>query len=264
MPLDLTLTPLYRLDGVDQPSLPGLMATVPPRKAARGRDQDRLVVYLLLAGNAILSTGEYVQLASRAAVAFYETPGTLTAALRASCESINKLLYDRNMSSPGRGQYALGLLTLAVIRESQVTLLMSGPMQAFVLSANGAQHIIDTLSGKGVGLSPTAPHYFSQVNLEPNDRMIFCAKAPFAWESALKDTSPASLETTRRRLMTLIAEDVNAVLLAVTEGPGNLTVSRPAIDDKAATSPVAEPASTTSTGSAVQAPQEAEAALAAH
>jgi len=240
------------------------MATVPPRKAARGRDQDRLVIYLLLAGNAVLSTGEYVQLASRAAVAFYETPGALTAALRASCESINKLLYDRNMSSPGRGQYALGLLTLAVMRESQITLLMSGPMQAFVLTANGAQHIFDSLSGKGVGLSPTALHYFSQVNLEPNDRVIFCSKVPFAWDSALKDTSPASLETTRRRLMTLIAEDVNAVLLAVTEGPGNLTMSRPAIEDKAVTSPAAEPASTTLAGTEPQAPQEAEAAFQAH
>ena len=243
MPLDLTLTPLYRLNGVDQPSLPGLMATVPPRKAARGRDQDRLVVYLLLAGNAVLSTGEYVQLASRAAVAFYETPGTLTAALRTSCESINKLLYDRNMSSPGRGQYALGLLTLAVIRESQVTLLMSGPMQAFVLHTNGAQHIFDTLSGKGIGLSQTASHYFSQVSLQPNDRLVLCTKVPFAWESALKDTSPASLEATRRRLMTLIVEDVNAVLLVATEGPGNLTVLRPATEDKVDPSPAVEPAS---------------------
>ena len=66
MPLDLTLIPLYRLNGEDQASLPGLMASVPPRKSARGRDQDRLIVYLLLAGNAVLSTGEFVQLSSRA------------------------------------------------------------------------------------------------------------------------------------------------------------------------------------------------------
>lgn len=239
MPLDLTLTPLYRLNGVDQPSLPGLMATVPPRKTARGRDQDRLVVYLLLAGNAVLSTGEYVQLASRATVAFYETPGTLTAALRASCESINKLLYDRNMSSPGHGQYAQGLLTLAVMREAQITLLMSGPMHAFVLGANGAQHIFDSLSGKGIGLSPTAPHYFSQASLQPNDRLIFCSKVPFVWESALKDASPASFDSTRRRLMTLATEDVNAVLLCAAEGSGNLTVLRPVVEEKAAPAPAA-------------------------
>src|SRR5512135_292320 len=78
MSFDLTLTPLYRLNGREQASLPGLMANVPPRRAARGRDQDRVVVYLLGTGNAALSTGESVQLASRAAVAFYQTPGTTT------------------------------------------------------------------------------------------------------------------------------------------------------------------------------------------
>ena len=268
MPFDLLLTPLYRLNGIDQPSLPGLMATLPPRKIARGRDQDRLVIYLLLAGNAVLSTGEYVQLASRAAVVFYETPGTLTAALRASCESINKLIYDRNMSSPGHGQYAFGLLTLAVLRESQLTLLMSGPMQTFVLSANGAQHIFDTLSGKGVGLNATAPHYFSQVTLLQNDRLVLCSKVPLAWELALKDASPTSLEATRRRLMTQTEEDVNAVLLVATEGSGKLTVLRPAIEEKAPSTPAVAPASTIPSGSVAEPQQpvseESEAAFEAH
>jgi hypothetical protein len=239
MPLDLSLIPLYRLNGEDQASLPGLLASVPPRKAARGRDQDRLVVYLLLAGNAVLSTGEFVQLSSRAAVAFFETPGTLTAALRVAAESINKILYERNMSSPGHGLYAQAVLTLAALRESQLTLLMSGPMHAFVLGAGGAQHIADTRSGKGLGLSQTMPYFYSQVSLQPNDRLVLCSKVPYAWESALNDTRPASLESTRRRLMTLITEDVNAVLLSATEGAGVLTVLRPPLEDK--TSP-AEPA----------------------
>jgi hypothetical protein len=251
MPLDLTLIPLYRLNGEDQASLPGLMASVAPRKSARGRDQDRLVVYLLLAGNAVLSTGEYVQLSSRAAVAFFETPGTLTAALRVAAESINKLLYERNMSSPGHGLYALGVLTLAAIRESQATLLMSGPMHAFVLSVNGAQDISDTLSGKGLGLSQSAPYYFSQVSLQPNDRLVLCSKVPFAWESALKDTRPDSLESTRRRFMTLITEDVNAVLMAATEGTGALTVLRPVMEDK---TPATPPAPSTEQASAPPAP----------
>ena len=58
MPFDITILPLYRVGGHDQPSLPGLMAAVPPRKAARGRQQDRLVVYLLFGGEAPLSTGD--------------------------------------------------------------------------------------------------------------------------------------------------------------------------------------------------------------
>jgi len=233
MPLDLTLTPIYRINGQDQSSLPGLMATVPPRKSARGRDQDRLIVYLLLAGNAAFSTGEYMQLASRAAVTFYETPGALTSALRNAAESINKPLLDRNMSTSGRGQYAVGLLALAAIREAQVTLLLSGPIHAFVLSANGVHDIFDTLSGKGLGLSQSSPYYFSQVTLQPNDRVLFCGKVPSAWESTLRDPSPASLDATRRRLMTLTTEDLNAAMLYATSGPGVLTVLRPQMEPRA-------------------------------
>ena len=61
--LDLTLTPLYRINGQESASVPGLLAIMPPRKTARGREQDRLVVYLLLTGNATFSTAEYTQLA---------------------------------------------------------------------------------------------------------------------------------------------------------------------------------------------------------
>jgi hypothetical protein len=227
MSLDITLAPVYRIDGKDQPSLPGLMAAMPPRKRARGRDLDRLVVYLLLTGNAAFSTGEYLQLTSRAVVAFYSTPGTLTAALRAAAESINQTLLGRNMSTSGRGQYSAGLLALAAIRESQATLLLSGPIHAFVLGADSAQDISDTLAGRGLGLSQALPYYFSQVTLQPNDRVVFCGKVPPAWEAALKDKSPSSLEATRRRLMTLTTDDLNAALLSATSGKGLLTVLRP-------------------------------------
>jgi len=210
MPLDFTLTPIYRINGQDQSSLPG-----------------RLVVYLLLTGNAVFSTGEYVQFASRAAVTFYETQGTLTSALRAAAQAINKPLLERNMTTSGHGQYAVGLLALAAMRESQVTFLVSGPLHIFTLGANGAGHIFDTSSGKGLGLNAAIPYHFSQAALQPNDRLLFMSKVPPTWENTLNDASPASLEATRRRLLTLTTEDVNAVLLQATSGPGTLTMLRP-------------------------------------
>jgi len=227
MPLDFTLTPIYRINGQDQASLPGLLAATPPRKVARGRDQDRLIVYLLLTGNTTFSTGEYVQFASRAAITFYETQGTLTSALRAAAESINKPLLERNMSTSGRGQYAVGLLALAAIRDSQLTFLVSGPLHIFTLGTNGVTHVFDSSSGKGLGLNATFPFHFSQATLQPNDRLLFTAKVPSTWEGALTDASPASLEATRRRLLAQTSEDINAVLIQATNGSGALTVLRP-------------------------------------
>ena len=59
MPLDLTITPLYRINGQDAANLPGLLALAPPPNAARGRERDHLIVYLLLAGTATFSTRIY-------------------------------------------------------------------------------------------------------------------------------------------------------------------------------------------------------------
>lgn len=234
MALDLTLTPLYRLDGVDQPSLPGLMAAVPPRKVARGRDGDRLIVYLQLSGSAVLSNAQCIQSASRAAVAFYNTPGTITAALRAATESVHRPLHALNLNASTPGRFAVGLLALAVLRGSQLTLLLSGPLQGFLFAADGVHHISDSMSGKGLGLSETPPYYFSQHTLQPNDRLLLCGKAPAAWEAALKDSSPTSLESTRRRLMAGLTEDVSAALMQASQGRGVLTVLRLPADDKTA------------------------------
>ncbi len=233
--MDLTLVPLYRVNGQDQASLPGLMAAMPPRRAARSREHDRLIVYLHLTGNVSFSTGEYMQFASRATVAFYDTHGSLTSALRAAAESINKPLFDRNMASSGRGQYVAGMLILAAIRDAHVTLLLSGPVHTYLSGSQGLQDISDAFSGKGLGLNPVLPFYFSQAELQAGDRMIFSSKIPAAWESALKDASPASLEAVRRRLMTLTSEDLNAALLYAAPGSGLLTVLRPASETQAST-----------------------------
>ena len=76
------------------------------------------------------------------------------------------ILHGRNQSRPAAAQYTVGLLALAAIRESQLTLLLSGPMQAYVIGSRGVQHISDPLSGRGLGLSETLPHHFSQLSLQ--------------------------------------------------------------------------------------------------
>ena len=53
---DLNLLPIHRVNGQESAELPGLMAVTPPRKTGRGREQDTLIVYLMLSGNATLSS----------------------------------------------------------------------------------------------------------------------------------------------------------------------------------------------------------------
>ena len=115
---DLNMFPFYRIKGQEWPTLPGLQAMEPPRRTARGRENDRLVIYLTFSGNDPFSSSEYNQTAAQMAKQFYQTAGSVTSAVRSVAESINQLLVDRNLRTTGKGQYIIGRMILGVLRGS--------------------------------------------------------------------------------------------------------------------------------------------------
>jgi len=227
MTLDVTLAPLYRINGQEIASLPGLLAMMPPQNAAHGREKDRLIVYLLLTGNSTFSTTEYLQVAQDAANVFYKTPRTLTSALKAATDHVNRILLERNMTTSARGQYAVGWLTLAALRDrdAQCTLSLSGPMHAYWFGPHEMRHIHEPVaSGKGLGTNQTINIHYAQTTLSAGDRLLFFGRGPSAWDSTLNDPTPSSLDAMRRRLTTLTSADLNAVLMQATDGKGILNL----------------------------------------
>ena len=222
---DLNILPIHRLNGQDLAELPGLLALTPPRKTARGREKDSLILYLMLAGNATFAAAEIDTLNRKAATTFYQSAGPLTSAMRKAAESINAALLERNLSTTGRGLYALGFLVLAVVREEQCTLLLCGPTHAIRVSDGKAKHIHDmALSGKGLGSSQSIQSYLAQVDLRANDLLVLCGKFPRDWEADLLGERPnTSLEASYRKL-TLTKGDLHAALIHSQNGPGIITV----------------------------------------
>jgi hypothetical protein len=204
------------------------MALTPPRKTGRGREQDTLIVYLMLSGNATLSSFEYHDLIKNTANLFYQTPGALTSAMRKAAENINTALLERNRTTMGRGLQAFGVLVLAVIRNEQCTLLLSGPAHAVWVSDGQSRHIHDlALSGKGLGAGQSIQSYFSQVELHEKDLLTLCGKFPKDWEAdLLNERPPASLDASYRKL-TMTQGDLSAVLIQAHSGHGTVTVLRP-------------------------------------
>ena len=201
--------------------MPGVLALNPPKHAARGREQDRLIVYLLLTGNSTITTTEYHKLAEDTANVFYQTPRAMTSALRAAADFMNKTLLERNMSTSSRGQYALGWLSLAAIREGQCIFSLSGPMHAYWFSQNGSRHFFEpAVTGKGLGSGPNVNIHYAQADLVAGDHMLFCGRVANAWAAPLEDAKPSSFDALRRRLVTLTNEDLNAILIHASEGAG--------------------------------------------
>lgn len=222
--LDLNFLSLYRINGQEWPVMPGLLALNPPRKIARGREQDRLIVYMTLAGSVGYSAAEYGEITAQIADRFYNTVGSITLALKTAVESLNTFLMERN----SKGQYSVAALVLAALRGNSLYITQCGPTHAYWLMSGEARHFYDAgLAGKGLGLSEKPQMYFSQITLNPNDRVLFCAALPPNWDKSFADErGNPSLETTRRRLMAITDTNVSAVLFQAVEGSGAMNIAK--------------------------------------
>lgn len=213
--------------------MPGLLAITPPRKVGRGREQNSLILYLAPSGNISLTHSELMQLTQEAASVFYQSPGSLTSAMRNAANDINSKLLARNLSTAGQGQHVLGLLVLAALRENQCTLLLSGPTHAVWVTDGGARHVYEpALSGKGLGSGQSASVYLSQVDLHPQDLLVLCATFPRDWAADLLNERPlASLDASYRKLV-FAKGDLNAVLVQAQSGHGMITLLRPDVPSR--------------------------------
>jgi hypothetical protein len=211
------------------PDLPGLHIAARPRRTARGRQADRLILYFVMEGNAQLSPSQQEQLLARLVQTYYKTKGSVTAALRATAESLNQQLLDHNLKEASSGQQGVGLLMLMSLREERIYLAQCGPTHAFLLSSGGMQHIYDPQpTRRGLGLGRTTPVYFSQISLKEDDVFILAPQPPAEWsETALGGLYGQGLETIRPRLMKLAGIDLSALLIQAKAGPGKVFLLRP-------------------------------------
>jgi hypothetical protein len=228
MLLDLNLFPLSRSNAQDQPGFPGVYMVTPPRKTARGRERDRLILFFIVSGNAPLTDQQQDQLLARLAQTYYKTPGSITAAQRVVADKLNQYLLDRNLRSSSSGRQGIGWLEVAVLREDLLTLGQCGPTHAILVSSQETQHLHDIqTSGRGLGLTRSVSMRFFQARLQNNDLIILSQQPPAAWTSgSLQNAHKQGIESLRRRLISQAGDDLNAVLIQVLRGTGKLRMMR--------------------------------------
>ncbi len=227
--LDINLLPVARYAGRDYPELLCLYASEPPRRRARGRDADRLALYLAMVGNAPLPPGKQDQALADLAKLYYETPGSVTAGLRRVAEELNKALLERNLLLASSSRQGLGILIQLAMRQSQVTLAISGPAQAFLISSNQTQRFADPdMAQRGLGQSRETPLSLYQVSLQANDTLILAAQSAPEWEpSLLTSLYGQGPESLRRKLFSPSVTDVNAVIVQARPGKGKINLPKP-------------------------------------
>lgn len=226
---DLLILPLVRSAGQERPEVPGLLAAVQPRRPARFRDHDQLLLYFAQEGNAPLSAEQVEALLESLAKTYYNTAGTVTTAQKAVAETLNQYLLDRNLKGTSSGRQSISLLTQIVLRESRLYLAQSGPAHALSLSQGEAQDIYEPrLSGEGLGISRTTQIHFTMLGIETNDVLVLSPSLPAEWTPELLQSIQAQgPESLRRRLLSNAGAEVNAILLQAQPGQGQLRLLRP-------------------------------------
>lgn len=226
---DLTILPIVRQQRIDQPELPGLAAIAPPRRAGRGRAQDRLLLHLTLQGNAPLSDKAYTKLLDSLAETYFKSTGSATAAMRVVAESLNQSLFSRNQRGSSRGMRSLGILSLAVFRGNRLYLAQCGSTHAFLVRADGAQHFTDpSAAGRGLGMGRAIPIQYHQAEVGPGDLLIISPNPPASWfQPGMIALHGKTIGQVHPRLLASASADLEAVLVQIAAGNGNLRLLRP-------------------------------------
>jgi hypothetical protein len=233
--IDLIIKPLIRSTDQNVDNMPGLYTTSSPRKCARGRSRDRLILYLSWYEGNSLPPEKINPLLEYLVRTYFRTPGPVTSAQRAVVEAINQLLLDRNLKEAMTGQQAIGWLTQVVVRDTHLYIGQSGHVHAFLLNSSGsrageeARHIFDPqLTGRGLGISRTSPVRFTQAELKPGDSLLLTTQPPDSWTAeALQGAHNQGQDSLVRRLFDQSDVNMHAVLILVQPGSGKLETLKP-------------------------------------
>ena len=228
MDLDLHILPLHRHESQDLPDLPGLFVADAniSRRTSRSRKGDLLILHLSLDGTATLTADDQAEVLEVHSQAFFESSGSVTAALRTVCEQMNEFLLDRNREGASRNLQATGFFTAIVVHNGQVYTAQSGPNHVFTVHAVTAQHLHDPLlAGRGLGVGRSLNVHLNHAPLAAGDLLILATNPPNAWRAdALQKAYGRPLGTIHRVLMNAAGSDLRAVLIQAHEGKGGFKI----------------------------------------
>lgn len=224
--LYLNIYPYDPTKSKEDPFVPGLFTGLPPRRAARGREGDRLVLYLTLAGSATLTAEAQREILEKLTTVFYNTRGTVTFALQSVVNQLNDRLLARNLRGGKETTSIIGLFQAMVLHGSTIYIAQSGPTHSFVVRQDGVQHYFDPdLGGRGLGISRTANVRFYREDLKPGDRVLFCAEPPpHLTAKNLNGSLAANLDRFTRWLLGQTPNQIRFILLQAERGKGTLNL----------------------------------------
>lgn len=203
---------------------PGLVSFTPPRKAARGRERDVLLLSIALRARSPLPAEQAAErqaaLAQLAAAAFYGAPGSVTAAARQALMAVNQRLLEDNLRDGAPQQ---GGLICAVLRGRDFYAVLSGPGSLLVAHPAAVERFASPAS-RPLGLSDVLDAQYFHTQVDAGDYLVLSQTAQWTETSVAGLGSLGTTSAVAERLREAGGLDFTA-LLARLEPEGTLETS---------------------------------------
>ena len=133
--MDFLYFPLVSRQGIEQGEFPGALLTSAVRGAHRHRSKDTLAVVLSLSGDHRYSGDEIQELVNSTSEVFFAAQGSVTRAMQAACDQVNKLILDRNLDRGYEGVKAVGSINLAALHNDWLFVAQYGSTVSTLISS---------------------------------------------------------------------------------------------------------------------------------
>jgi hypothetical protein len=207
---------------------PGFLVFPPNGKAARGRDNNLLLIYFTLIGQTPITAEGLRTWMEKKAETFHRNPGTVTAGMRELIESVNTDLYERNVRPNRQNSQVTMNMQVAVLKREMLYLASCGNGQSFLIGNEANLALRDNESAsRGLGLSQSIAVRFSQSVISANDLLLLSFNTPANWTADLLQGGQAlSIEAFARRLFTSASSAGRGVIIRFQEGSGKVSCLR--------------------------------------
>lgn len=222
MKYDLNLYSLTYQAGQLQDHVPGFFVWSAPKRAARGRQDDSLILQITMPSGKSFSDEEKNNLLEKITNDFFKSSGSVTTALRMVIDTINLTLLDRNLKMAENSERASADLLLGVIHTDMLFVAQCGVAHGYLINQKGLVHFHDQEVGeRGLGLSRMPKIKFFQESIEDDTFFVVSPNPPEAWKSEnLVRGGKPNFEQLWRRLHHQMPKDQVAGLIHIKAGSG--------------------------------------------
>ncbi|HPS32653.1 MAG TPA: hypothetical protein PKW57_04055 [Anaerolineaceae bacterium] len=172
-------------------ALPGFFGANIPRHAARGREEDSLLMLLSQQSGEEVHPDLLKNWLENASAIFYKSSGSVTSAMRAVVFALNGALAERNLSLPPESIPISAQLSLGVIHHDTLFIAQAGLSQALLLKTGSRALFYDAdLDPRGLGLTQVPRIRFFQQAVEEGDIILFSTQFPVGFLSGSSAEQP--------------------------------------------------------------------------